>query len=321
MGIFDIFKKTPASATPWRDNNGKLSCPGDDCPRRCNEDCPIWCQTVALTAMQGSNRDLAVEKFQKAVLLAPDYKEAWVNMAAIYGMSNNHLEANKAYLTAYQLDNTYKNALFGLIMSYANLGQFDEALKYCDEYAQKISQNEADDFKRQIREKQAANTTSRIVGGTEIFLCIVEHARETGLLGPNSNVPNIPEIVAYRKITCQKVLIDLINNAKCSKPDVWAAWGAYAGMGAVALWNKDWESLKNKGIAETLLEPRGSEEMDEFVHELIGIPFDSEDGKNLVGQIYNLAFWTLAKYGKDVKKEDIKGLTCKVPCLSYPKIL
>lgn len=315
MGLFDVFKKS--TNTPWRDKSGKLGCPGDSCPRNCDEECPIWCQTAAITCMQRGDNEGAIMKFQKALLVAPDYKEAWVNMAAIYGMGNNHLEANKAYKTAYQIDPSYKNALFGLIMSCANLGQFEEAFKYCDEYAQKINKAEAEDYRRQIREKQNAGKTVRRENATEMFVKIVEHAREINLLGPNSGIPNIPEIVAYRKVTCQKILLDLIGKTQCKDPVIWVEWGAYAGMGAVALWNTDWNSLKAKGIAETLLEPRGSEAMDEYVHELIGIPFESEEGKELIEVMYTLACWTLAEYGAGAKRDEIRTLLPEIMQAMY----
>ena len=46
---------------------------------------------MAITMMNMGENAKAIEELRKAVTLAPDYKDAWVNMAAIYGSINNHL--------------------------------------------------------------------------------------------------------------------------------------------------------------------------------------------------------------------------------------
>lgn len=79
--------------------------------------------------------------------------------------------------------------------------------------------------------------------------------------------------------------------------------GAYAGMGTVYHWNVDWNGLKSKSVAETLLEPRGSFVMDEYVLDSIGIPFDSSEGKVLSQDIYNLAMWTFIEFMKKAPRE------------------
>lgn len=90
---------------------------------------------------------------------------------------------------------------------------------------------------------------------------------------------------------------------KWSIPNNLACMGAYAGMGTVYHWNVDWNGLKSKGVAETLLEPRGSFAMDEYVLNSIGIPFDSSEGKVLSQDIYNLAMWTFIEFMKDASRE------------------
>lgn len=68
-------------------------------------------------------------------------------------------------------------------------------------------------------------------------------------------------------------------------------------------WNVDWNGLKSKGVAETLLEPRGSFAMDEYVLDSIGIPFDSSEGKVLSQDIYNLSMWTFIEFMKEAPRE------------------
>ncbi|MGM9841568.1 MAG: tetratricopeptide repeat protein [Candidatus Limisoma sp.] len=150
MGIFDIFKKSPSVV--WRDRNGEINCPGDACPKECDDSCPIWCQTMGIMMMKVGHNEEAVDDFKKALVIEPNFKEAWVNLAASYGGMNNHIEANKAYKKAYSIDKNYKNAIFGLIISCKHLGQFDEALKYCDEYERKVSRAEAASLRKQVIE-------------------------------------------------------------------------------------------------------------------------------------------------------------------------
>ena len=56
------------------------------------------------------------------------------------------------------------------------------------------------------------------------------------------------------------------------------------------------ERLKEKGIAETLLEPRGAFAMDEYVIDSIGIGFETEEGKKLAQEVFNLSMWTLVEF-------------------------
>ncbi len=294
MGLFDMFRKN--TSVVWRDNDGKIYCPGDACPQKCDDSCPIWCQTMALTMMKMGEGSKAIEEFRKALTIAPDFKDAWVNMAAVYGSMNNHLEANKAYKAAYAIDKKYTNALFGLIISCKNLGQFEEALKYCDEFEVIAGKAEAEKLRKQIRDVQSAGNVTRQESAIDMAVKIISHARKSGILGQNDHFPNIPEIMAEGKYACQKIFRDLIKDENGRSPDLWLAWGAYAGMGAVYHWNIDWDSLQKKGVAETLLEPRGSFAMDEYVVDSIGIGFDTAEGKTFTQGVYNLSMWAISQF-------------------------
>lgn len=57
-------------------------------------------------------------------------------------------------------------------------------------------------------------------------------------------------------------------------------------MGAVYHWNIDWNSLSKIGIYETLIQERGFAEMDEYVLDHIGLPFQSEKAKELSNYLY-----------------------------------
>ena len=316
MGLFDIFKKT-TPGTPWRTNDGKLSCPGDSCPRDCDELCPIWCQTTAITYMQCGHHELAIEQFKKALTLAPDYKEAWCNLAAVYGTLNNHMEANKAYKAAYMLDKKYKNALFGLIISSKNLGQLEEAMKYCEEFEKIADPNQIKDLKCEIAELIKSGNTVRRESAIDMASKIVSLAREHKILGTNNNMPFIPEILSEAKKVCQTVLNNLIDVENGNNPHVWMMWGAYAGMGAVYHWHNDWDTLKKKGIAETLLEPRGAFAMDEYVIDTIGIGWDTAGGKDCNDNVGFISAWGIAEFMGGVDKSNFAHATLELMQAMY----
>ena len=302
MGILDIFKKKQPSGTPWRNSDGKLACPGDSCPRDCDECCPIWCQTTAINYMHSKHYELAIAQFKRAIALAPDYKEAWVNLGAVYGTMNNHLEANNAYKGAYYLDKKYKNALFGLIVSSKNLGQLEEAMKYCEEFEKIGDPDQIKALKDEITTLMKNGNVARRESAIEMATKIIAVAREHGILADNDNTPFIPEILIEAKKTCQFILNELIDLEDGKNPHIWMMWGAYAGMGAVYHWHTDWDALKKKGIAETLLEPRGAFAMDEYVIDAIGLGWNTEAGKECNGNVGFLAACALAEFMEGIDK-------------------
>jgi tetratricopeptide (TPR) repeat protein len=316
MGLFDIFKKT-TPGTPWRTNDGKLSCPGDSCPRDCDELCPIWCQTTAITYMQCGHHELAIEQFKKALTLAPDYKEAWCNLAAVYGTMNNHMEANKTYKAAYMLDKKYKNALFGLIISSKNLGQLEEALKYCEEYEKVGDSNQIKDMKNEIADLIKKGNTVRRESAIEMASKIIAQAREFNILGENNHLPHIPEIMVEGARTCQVVFNEVIKEEDGKNPRVWMMWGAFAGMGAVYHWHTDWDALKRKGIPETLLAPRGAFAMDEYVIDSIGLGWDTEEGKEFNQSIMFLTTWVLVEFMKGLDESNFLQTALEVMQAMY----
>ena len=194
----------------------------------------------------------AIKEFKKALDIAPDYKEAWSNMANAYGRMDNHLEANKAYKAAYELDKKYTNAIFGLIMSHKNLGQFDEAFAYCDEYEAIMGKEEADALRERVKEAKDSAQAAKKDGALDMALKLITHAREINILSENDHLPTIPELMVESKNVCVTILQELMKN-EYLPAITWILWGGYAGIGAVHHWHVDWDGLKRKGIAETLL--------------------------------------------------------------------
>ena len=305
MELFDSYKKQKAV---WRDSNGNLYCPGDACPRKCDDGCPIWCHTMAVSLVKLGHEAEAIKEYKKAVELAPDFKEAWNNLGVSYGRLKNHMEANQAFRTAYAIDSDYENVFPGLINSYKNIGQFDEALKYCDEYAVKFDKAHAEELRKKVITARDSGTIVHQESVNDMAFKILDYAKQKGLIPDKGQVNYIPELNGEAKATTIKIFQEVIKYEEGKDAWIWFAWSAYAGMGAVYHWHIDWPALKAKGIAETLLEPRGAFAMDEYVIDTIGIGFETPEGKVLSKEIQDLSVWAAKTFVKDFSKDEAQGI-------------
>lgn len=95
----------------WRNARGEVECGGDNCHVICGWTCPIWVHTEAIARIQEGLMDEAFEYEAKAVSIAPDFKDSWVNMASIYGRRGDYPKAYECYKKAYEIDHYYRNAI------------------------------------------------------------------------------------------------------------------------------------------------------------------------------------------------------------------
>ena len=280
--------------------------------------------TEGLSHYKNGQTDDALECFKKTVAIAPDFKGAWVNMGGIYGGRSEYAEAYNCYKKAYEIDPNYKNAIFGLIMSSRDMGNYDEAFAYCDEYAKKIDASEAKRLRGKVQERkevdkveaqkaseaEVASKTSKPVKDMDIVTEFINLSRVMGLLQelPKDHFPHIPELIVQREEVCHDVLNDMFSHKEeshCMNPVTWIDWAIYAGIGAVWHWNEDWDSLKKKGIFQTLCEPRGSFYMDEYVMDSVGKKYDSDEEKELRNALHSISQFGYVKYVSEVKKKDM----------------
>lgn len=140
----------------------------------------------------------------------------------------------------------------------------------------------------------------------DMLTSILTKARDIELIGSNDKFPNIPEVMAGGREACAKIFNDLVDcgEEEGRRPNSWFAWAAYTGMGAVYHWHMDWNALKAKGIAETMLEPRGSFALDEYVVDTIGIGYESEEGKEFASRIYYLSVWAFREFFPEEANEE-----------------
>lgn len=294
-------KGKDANKVVWRDKNGKLTCPGDNCPKECDDTCPIWLNTEGLSLMMADEPIQAAESFQQALLLAPDFADAANNLGTAYGTVGNHQKAYEAFGKALALRKGYPQAIWGLIISSKNLEKYDEALQYCDEYDKlpgcNSSSQRAEIHALLSREEgdESDDDDDDNDDNSWIFLTLklMDSGREEGYI-QSTQFTHIPEVFIPAESVCFNLITELMEYQESDPtirvfPEIYLLWSAFAGMGAVYFWNEDWPSLSETGILETLVKDRGIFQMDEFILDTIGIPFGSEQCEELVKYLHSLA--------------------------------
>jgi tetratricopeptide (TPR) repeat protein len=74
----------------------------------------------------------ALEAYEKAIELKPDYAGAWCNKGVALGRLDRHEEALKAYEKAIELKPDYAGAWYNKDVALGKLGRYEEALKACE---------------------------------------------------------------------------------------------------------------------------------------------------------------------------------------------
>ncbi len=97
------------------------------------------------------------------------------------------------------------------------------------------------------------------------------HGKELGFPIETSYVGCIPEIVNARFEMVRRFRQEFIslNVIDALHSHIYASVSFYAGVAAVALWNKDKESIDRDGVINTILNQRGFDRLDEWVLEKV----------------------------------------------------
>lgn len=184
-----------------------------------------------------------------------------------------------------KVDNSDENVVAGML-AFFMIGATEDCSKNDDDAS------EADDEPEDENEKagEDENSTPSVpVKKIDIVTRLIECGAKAGYTKGGS-FPNIPEIMVQSRTVVEQV-IDGITEYYKQNPNpnlnpfsdmlTRLVFCCYAGMGAVAHWNVNWDSLKRNGIYNTLTAERGLFEMDEYVTDFIGIGFGSEESKKL----------------------------------------
>lgn len=134
MKLFFRKKNTASTKEVWRNAKGEITCPGDSCPKDCDDTCPVYLNTQAAFLIQSGLNNKAIEIYEKALLIAPDFYDAWNNLGGIYGGKGNYQKAYDCYKKAHDLNATRPNPVYGLILTSRDLGKLEECISWCDVY-------------------------------------------------------------------------------------------------------------------------------------------------------------------------------------------
>ena len=101
----------------------------------------------------------------------------------------------------------------------------------------------------------------------------------------SESISIIPEISSQLNPLVMKIIQGINERLPTNNTTMILTWCCLSGIGATMHWHNNREQLKVNGIYETLTKERGLSEMDEYVLDFIGLPFYSDDAKNLIHHI------------------------------------
>jgi len=159
MGLFGFGKKKQSigNGVVWRDATGNITCPGDNCPKDCDDSCPIYLNTQAAMMLSLGENSKAIPIFNRMLEIAPDFYDAWNNLAAVYGGQGNYQKAKECYSKAHDLKPDRPAPVFGLALVNRDLKNFEECLKWCDVYDRLANDHRCDSVRATA--KQALGST------------------------------------------------------------------------------------------------------------------------------------------------------------------
>lgn len=309
MSFFNLFKN---KQIVWRDEDGKIRCLGEKCQFKiCEESCPIWCMTKGLKILKTHKYEEAERLLNMAIKIAPDFKEAWSNLGATYGIQSKYEKAYLAYDAAYKIDKCFKNAVLGLVMTCINLHQYFDAMHYCEALEKNCRDKElAESYRARIRQL-VEQDHQKDKDAFDLAKKIIEMAYENDYL-PSCKFNYIPEIVIEARDTCEKIFSEFNKSMPDAHTITLLEWASYAGIGLVFHWHKDWPALKKKGFVQTLLGPKGLEDMDEYVIETIGLEYAASDYFNLQSKLHILGVNAYNFSKSIIKDENPRDIIIKI---------
>ncbi|MEP4486964.1 MAG: transglutaminase domain-containing protein [Halioglobus sp.] len=90
------------------------------------EGAALYHNNIAMTALAEEDIETAWLNGAKALQLSPEMGHLWVNMGAIYRVSDQHDAAEKSYFRALQLDSQDRSAMNNLVVLYEKMGRDEE---------------------------------------------------------------------------------------------------------------------------------------------------------------------------------------------------
>ena len=144
----------------WLNDNAEPFCPSKKvCTMECDENCPVYANTIGCRLFEDGKVEDAKEYFKRAIDNTPGYKHgaAWCNLGTAYNHLSYLKNALESFQNAYGINPGNARAVEGLAASYAALKEYDKALKWCDEYAAKFGEEGIAKLRGKIMKKMAVS--------------------------------------------------------------------------------------------------------------------------------------------------------------------
>ena len=257
----------------------------DLCPDTC-QNCAIGLKTFGDMALMQGDSGQAFNFYLESVTKNSLFAEAWNNMGNAHAAMGNYENALGAFDVALMIDPVYGKAMLGKALTLKNLQRMPEAIQVLDSILE-LYDNEnckrlrleviglmSSDDENDSIQKQRADTNLIIRD------ILTSEGIKAGYL--RDGLPFVPELNFISADFLIKIsqniskIVDGIGFISVS-----LQWAFYGGIGAAYHWNENWQDLRERGIFQLLTKERGVEEMDEYVVDLSGIGYDSENGKTL----------------------------------------
>jgi tetratricopeptide (TPR) repeat protein len=308
MGIFNKRK----SKELLRDEKKHIRCNFIGNENKCQyscDDCAIAIKTEGDYALSKGLYDEAIRLYKLAISKEPVFAEAWVNLGNSYGNKSDYRNALLCFENAVDYDKTYGKALLGRAITLKNMGLLDEAIECLDSIIKLYDNESCKKIKTDILElksnKNAVNNNSATIDDkffVELIRELVSNGVNKGYI--TDKLPYVPEISMLQTQYISRCFNELkrIGETGVQLLELSLVWAFYGGMGAVVYWNTKWDELQNSGIYECLATERGVDCLDEFVTDLIGMKWESNEEIRLREFIFeskNIAMTYMSKNTSD----------------------
>ena len=114
----------------WRNKDGKIQCPGDSCPAKCDNNCPVWLNQKGSELLKLQDYLHAIQYFKQAVAICSFYIDALNNMGIAYRHLGKYDEAKKCHMKALVRDVRCKKTLYELEYTCRCLKDFGNAQRF-----------------------------------------------------------------------------------------------------------------------------------------------------------------------------------------------
>ena len=174
--------------------------------------------------------------------------------------------------------------------------QLTEGIYNNDRIIRSMQRNSDGHFINMLEQRLSSNkNTGSDRSAISITMILLEDESSRIIMDYRGGFPNIPEIMVQAPQVCGEIFDNLKEETDSIDQFAFLTplWCAYAGMGAVAMWNDDWPKLRDKGIVESLIEERGYFAMDEFVTDYIGVGWDTDESKSIRSVLNSFSHYIL----------------------------